>query len=206
MSRSVVIMAGGKASRWSDYGGTAKHTIAPEGEKLLDRVVRQIKRHGDRPTVMFKSEERYGELDKVYGGHSYWSADGRTVILFGDVWFTDEALDTVMTYTDEAFTVFGRFGASRRTGKPYGELYAVSFGPSEWERIVAAIERILSLDVNPNLWALYRAMHDVPDEAMAEHIDVGDGLVVIDDWTEDFDWPHDLDRWLVNRRRAGFGW
>ena len=86
-----------------------------------------------------------------------------------------------------------RWDKSNRTGKPYGEIYAISFAASMREQIIAAME-----DFTPDLsiparagWHLLHRLRDVAT------------MVEIDDETEDFDNPKDYERWMVATGRRG---
>lgn len=200
MSRVVIIAAGGKGSRWNNYLGVKKHDVKVEGVPILQRTIDQVNVHGDDPIVIKKGSQKYGDLDKIYSSKAHWNENGRTIILFGDVFFTYEALDKIMGHDEPGWTVFGRIGPSQVTGKPYGELFAVSFFTEHISKMERAIERVYKLKEreaieSANLWALYRAMHNFPDDLMNDHY-AGKGLVTIDDWTEDFDWPRDYDTFI----------
>lgn len=199
-ARIVIIPLGGKAKRWGNYLDVPKYLAPVDDEPILERTITQLKSHGEVPVIIKKSKTVYGEVDKIYSSFDRWNKYGRTIILFGDTFFTDEGLEKVMGYPDAEFTVFGRIGASSFTGKQYGELYAVSFYPEHIPIIVKAIERIIDLEKRnaidiANLWALYRAYHKFPDDMMNRHF-AGDGFVEINDFTEDFDWPEDYDRFI----------
>jgi FkbM family methyltransferase len=200
VSRAVVIPVGGKGTRWGNYLGVPKYLAPVDEQPILERTIEQVEAHGVKVDVIKDGKTTYGEIDKIYSSFDKWNKYGRTIILFGDTFFTNEALDKIMTHSLPEFTVFGRIGPSQFTGKQYGELYAVSFYPEHIPRILKAIERIVELEKRgaidiANIWALYRAYHKFPDDMMNRHF-AGDGFVEINDFTEDFDWPQDYDNFI----------
>lgn len=201
-SRRVIIAAGGEGTRWNNYLGVSKHNIRIGGETLLERTKRLFRWVGDEPIVILEGKKKFGDLDKIWSSRDYWNKYGRTVIVFGDVYFTDEAVLRISDYTESGFTVFGRIEPSVFSGKKYGELFAVSFYPEDIPKIEKAIERVTRLNErgvvdSVNLWSLYRAIHNFPDDLMNNHFG-GDGIVIVHDKTEDFDWPDDYNLWMKN--------
>lgn len=202
-SRVVIIAAGGKGKRWNNYLGVQKHQVKIDGIPLIDRTIKQFEDEGDRAVVIHDGDTKYGDLDKLYSSNKLWNRKGRTIVLFGDTYFTDAAVRKISDYPHPGFVVFGRIEPSTLTGKQYGELFAVSFYSNDIETIERAIERVSKLEErgvvhSANLWALYRAMHRFPDDLMDIHY-AGNGVEVIHDWTEDLDWPQDYDRFIEAR-------
>lgn len=196
----VIIPIGGKGTRWNNYMGVPKYKVEVDGEPILDRTIRQIREYNVEPTLIKDGESVYGDIDKIYSSREKWSKDDKTVILFGDTFFTDEAMEKIMTNQLTQWAVYGRVMGSPFTGKEYGELYGLSFYPESAPKMVKCIQRVAKLydrgAINAsNLWALYRAMHGFPDDLMNDHY-AGTDFVEINDFTEDFDWPHDYDRFI----------
>lgn len=196
----VIIPIGGKGSRWNNYLSIPKYEAKVDGVKILDRTIDQLLAHNIKPVILKKGKYTYGDLDKIYITKDYWNESGRTIILFGDTFFTDNAINIIMSYDKPEWTVFGRIGKSSFSGKEYGELFAVSFYPEHIPKMEKCIKRVAALCdrgivESPNLWALYRAMHKFPDDLMDKHF-AGYGLEEINDWTEDFDWPADYDKFI----------
>lgn len=205
----VIIAAGGKATRWGNYLGVPKHKIEIDGETISDRTIRLFKEHELDAILLTEGRSVFGDLDKIYSSYKYWNEEGRTIIVFGDVYFTEEAIQKIVDYPHTEFTVFGRIFESQLTGKGYGELFAVSFYENNINEIIRNIKRVRELYNrgcvrSANLWALYRSMQHFPDDLMDHHY-CGDNFVNIDDWTEDFDYSFDFDRWLENYNKLSNG-
>lgn len=218
MGRTVIIVAGGEAKRWKNYLDTPKHLIEIDGVPILDRTIEQIKVHEPDDfyivsnKILTRSVKRtspennpeYSEANKIFSSRKLWSSDGRTIILFGDTYFTNEALEKIMGHKEPGFWVFGRPFESSITGKPYGEIFAFTFYPESIPDIEFCLDRVTSLEKRmvirkANVWSLYRAMLKIPDDLMDLHIVSEKGFVNINDWTEDFDYPVDYDRYIERR-------
>lgn len=203
--RTIIIAAGGKGTRWNKHLGVKKHEVKIDGQQISQRTKEQFEHLGDEDiNLLLKGKSQYGDLDKIWSSRHLWNKADRTIIVFGDTYFTDAAIEKISEYKHPGFVVFGRIEPSEITGKPYGELYAVSFFENDFDRIQQAIERVVKLQERgaietANLWALYRAMHKFPDDLMNQHF-AGEGVITINDETEDFDWPVDYDRWMKLRR------
>jgi hypothetical protein len=220
MSRTTIIVSAGEGKRWGNYLGVDKSNVVVEGkEPIINRTVRQVKSHGSNLHIISnlvkvakiktkkpKNNPDWNEANKMFSSMPYWNKEGRTIILFGDTYFTDEAMNKVMGYDQPGFCIFGRPFGSQLTGKPYGEIYAISFYPENKEQLLFALERVSKLEERgviqkANVWAVYRAMLKLPDDLMNEHI-VGSKFINIDDWTEDFDYPHDYENFMTNWKKS----
>lgn len=216
----AIILAAGRDERWDHRRYPNKHFIEIDGEPLVPRIVRQLR---DRAEVIVSGHpERAYKLpdaalyvpylnpanhhaDKYLCTVPLWSHDGRTVLLFGDCWYSDEAIDTIIDYPEREWRYFCRFEPSELTGKIWGEGWGWGFYPEHIPEVIAAHHRTIELVDRGVLWRNdgwehYRAMCGLPDERMGIefHGDYG-RATVIDDWTEDFDFPQDLDTYLERR-------
>ena len=219
MSKIAIIVSAGEGKRWQNYLGVEKSHVIVEGrEPIIKRTVRQVKSHksalhivSNSPIVMGITTKKpennpdWNEANKMFSSMPYWSQHSRTTILFGDTYFTDEAMTKIMKHDKSGFYVFGRPFGSNITGKSYGEIYAISFSSEDKEQLLFALQRVSKLEERgviekANVWAVYRAMLKLPDDLMNEHI-VGSRFVNIDDWTEDFDYPHDYDNFMHNWKK-----
>src|ERR1019366_5619970 len=148
------------------------------------------------------------DCDKFLSSACLWNQEGRTVVLYGDVYFSDDAMQWVMEFQPREWALFARFGRSKLTGKKYGECFAHSFFPEHIAGHMAGLQHIVSAYSRGEIkrcggWELYRQMERLPLE---EHQRKG-RFVEIDDWTEDFDCPLDYDRWFTSRYGRGLtGW
>lgn len=196
----TLILCGGNGTRWDNFRGTLKHLLTIEGEVLLERTCRQFSEYTDDITIVAEGEnyttgkacvkpplkgaDGWNDLVKLWSSHHLWSDHDRTVLVFGDVYFTDDAVNTIMTDT-EGIKFFMRSHPSSFTGKKYREIFAIAFDSSFNDDITNFIRQSLTLPLEHGGWALFDTMKNwVPPPYRN-----------IDDWTEDFDCPIDLENW-----------
>lgn len=201
----VLVLAAGDGSRWENYRGVQKHKLVIEGEVLIERTVRQFSQYSDDVVVVGKDKSyevegarcyippyhpKWKDMAKFWSTRDIWS-DKRTVLVFGDVYFTDEAVETIMKDEGE-FTFFLRSKGSELTGKPWREIFGIAFNGSSnemlKERILEIIESCRALKTGG--WHLHTRLEHEYDDTFS---------VEIDDWTDDFDFPVDIDRWEERR-------
>lgn len=215
----VIIRCADDADRWGNYRGVPKHLVTLCGERLLERAVRLT--HTFAPDADVKvvvrdmSDRRYlvpgssrsrdkpnpgnGDVDKIASCRHLWDRKDRTVILFGDVWWGEFALRSVLTDPIDGWAAWGRI-----TADGGGELFAFAFNP-DYHRVVAdACERVAEAHRSgrlegrghggspvPGGWALYRVLCGRQVDEGGDH----GHLVHVTDWTDDMDTPDDWDRW-----------
>ncbi len=227
MTTTCILLCGGDNSRWGGYrNAPRKHLVDVEEEILLHRTLRMIEaRACDRTVVVVNRDDvglyasalsvphefhgivpaspRHTEAYKFLSSRELWNPAGRTIVLMGDVWFSEEAMTTIFESPSGDWTAFGRAGASRFTGRPYGELFAQRFTASQEHE-----EKLADLDAQYRAgtcrraasgWAHYHLMIGVDPNVHA----VGPRFVEIDDFTDDFDCPSDYDAWVFRRAFQG---
>lgn len=222
--RNVLIVCGGRGDRWNNYLGVPKQLAPIEGEPLLARTVRQVRARGLIPAVVAQPHDNrfnvagaavawaepspdLGGAARYWDSRDVWSLRSRTVILHGDVWFSDEALERILTF-DDGWTCFARLNANRLTHKPTGELFGVSFSPADigdFERAILRAaqlwqEGVISRCIGFEIWRAMQGLPDAEVRGSTPYRNVG-RCVEIDDWTDDLDRPHDYERFT--RARAG---
>lgn len=186
----VIICAAGDGTRWNNYLGRRKHEIEVGGETLLTRTVRMLHERGLTEVVITcRSEFVYqvpGAVSVVVPTVSdnnssrlhtrpFWPDDGRVLVLFGDVFLTDAALD-IMTRPHDGLVDFARTSASRATGKPGPEPFGFQFGPEDHVRLADALGRVQG--------GWWKVPADWPR------------IEIPDDGTDDFDFPDDFERFM----------
>lgn len=222
-TRAIIICAG-EGTRWGDYLGVPKHLIEISGEPLLHRTVRLLRDFGIKDIVVVsKDDPRYkvpgssqyvatlnyeenADADKFLSSRHLWNKDGRTIVLYGDVFFTLEALNTITKFQETEWTLFCRPNASRVTGHKWGECFAISFYPDSHVEMEKQLHRTAALWKSGQIsrcggWELYRAMTGRPDNKIRHPHVMTTHYRTIDDFTEDFDSPQDYDSWLANYKR-----
>lgn len=220
---NCIVLCGGNNSRWGQYKNThRKHLVEIESEILLNRTLRLVAAFNpDRTVVVVNkcdlnfyasklsfSPELYWinpvvpcqtEAYKFLSSKELWNRTGRTIVLLGDVWFSEEAMSKIFNDPGEDWTAFGRTGASRFTGCPHGEIFAQRFTSfAEHGENLARLDAMYLEGTCKRLasgWAHYQLMIGSSPNIHT----VGSRFVEIDDFTDDFDCPEDYDLWVLRR-------
>ena len=222
----ALIIAAGEATRWKNYLGVPKHFAPVDGEPIIKRTIRLMRKCGlrDIHIVAPPNDPRYqlagttlfvptkhpdhADADKFLNSRALWNTQGRTTIFYGDTYFTDAAMDAIVLHPTRGFKLFARPHRSDITGCHWGECFAISFWPEHIPALEVAFARIVDLHHQGRAkriggWELYRAFLGEDDAAICrcEFGDVG-MLHAIDDWTDDFDSADDYEEFLRRRRNS----
>lgn len=213
----MIIAAAGGQAKWGEYLGVPNHLIPIGGEPLLQRTIRQAQAYTKDVHVTTTDDDRYRVVgaarhirdtsapSEYASTRDLWSETGRTVLLYGDVYFTDAAMAAICGDTRHSYRAYGRRGASVVTGCPYGELFAASWWPEHHERmdkLLAMVHEVRASGAvtRPPGWMLLRAWQGTP---LNRHIvKRGRCFSPIDDLTDDFDYPSDYHRHPVTGVQA----
>lgn len=187
-----VIMAAGEGKRWNNYLGVPKHLIKINGETLLGRTTRILKEN-NIDYVITSSDERY----KQYGETIPQSCldceidrfeeldDDEICYLYGDVYYTEDALKTIInTPTDEILF----FGSE-------GEIFSVKVVDKKTFMKHKHIVKNLYMNNQINRcigWEIYRSLNEIP---FNEHR-ITNRYFYIQDGTDDIDFPSDYEEFL----------
>jgi len=196
-----IIICAGDGTRWDNYLGSPKHLIKIGGERLIDRVVKQLNKYNTEVYVIAKNnDDRYKvegstyyeadlnennvDADKFLSSQELWSKEGRTIVFYGDVWFTDEAIKTIIEYDKKEWILFSNMV----------ECFAQSFYPENIEEHLQALYKIRDAYKEKRIercggWEHYRAMTGIP---LTEHRFNGRNYQITD-LTDDFDYPKDYE-------------
>lgn len=208
----VLIIAAGSDQRWNNHRGTAKHLAVVEKEVLLKRTVDQFLKYtndvcvvgpdasylidGAQLYIVKSQNTHWRDAAKFLSSKNLWNPNGRTVLVFGDVWLTSDAVKRIVKNKD-SFKWFLRKGASEITGKNRGEIFAFAFNSSQAAELSQKLLYLVSMGQGEQhaQWDFYKATVGpvVSDMFTNPHYEE------IDDWTEDFDTPADFDTWEALR-------
>lgn len=208
----VIIRCAGAGSAWGDFLGGPPHLAPICGEPILYRTVRLVRefapeadirvvvRDRDRRNVVEgakrvfdKPQPERGDVDKVASSEHLWDRNGRTVLLWGDTWWSRPALRSILTDPVDGWAAWLRiYGGA-------GELFGFAFDASAHDEIRQAVDVVVRehqagrLGDIPGQWALYRALCGQP---VTVHGVWGHAYQLgVDDWTDDFDYPGDWRKW-----------
>ena len=216
MSTRVIIIAAGEATRWNNYLGTKKHLIGfgASKERLIDRTARLFSENGIKDIRLVAKKEDIEEYttphsktevanlnpknydaDKFLSSRHLWldGDEDRTIIVYGDCYFTENAVRIIVETDRKDFMLFGRAFTSNLT-RNGGECFAFSFYGQDIEGLDNDLKQLIKLYNAEEIdriggWEWYRIHVGVP---LNRHF-VGDNFKNIDDFTDDFDKPENYD-------------
>lgn len=218
MMDHIIVACGGNGTRWtkSTQGMNLpadKCRLRVNGEALMDRIASGLSgRIRESLSFVVTMEVEYklaapaaisvplqvtsSDVDKFLSSQRNWSSDGRTIVAFGDVWMTDKCMDVIAHNGVTGISWYGRRKASKLTGKPYGEIWAVSFDSKSAKRFEdACLSTALQLKLGQRRraigWDVFEVLTGKP--ACAQDNSFWD----IDDMTEDFDTAEDWHKWYA---------
>jgi hypothetical protein len=205
----VVLPCSGQTIRWGNYLGLPKHLAPFDGIPLIKRTVTQLRHIGFTDILITAFNENfqtdganlvvpeYSLLPGTGIGHSepFWSKTGRTLILFGDVYYSDMAMNIITQSDPSNIKWFGRIGPGK-SGCSYGELFGLSLPLEKQSELRECILFIGQEKEKGNIdratsWECYRFLHGIDLNLNI----IGPDFYDIDDETEDFDYPHEYEMW-----------
>lgn len=206
MGRQYVIMAGGYYSHFD----RPKALMVVGGETIVGRTVRLLKSAGINPgdILITGTDERlrdYG-VEVLVHDNSYRWVDGKMLgywldafypffdddiqltFLYGDVVYSPEAIDKIVTCKRSGNILFGTSAAKNTLHKNWGEPFA--FQVDDYRTFMDGVDAVKKLHDegklkrHPITWELYRYLNglDVNVQAVksATYICIDDGTIDID--------------------------
>lgn len=216
-SNRFVIAAAGNGVRWKNYLGKKKHLIEIGGESLVERTIRLVHKFNPGAEIIVIGKDNAYSFDgsvtaipsyycgakflnkpAIYASKNLWNPDGFTTLLFGDTFYTEDCLKKISAdniYSSPRF--FGRPKGSQLTGKVYGEIFAIRFSHQIIEDLNERLQSLNELHEKNLLprfqgWDLHRHAENIP--LGSGHL--GPNFIAITDFTDDFDFPIDYDKWV----------
>ena len=218
----VLLIAAGSGTRWNNYLGVPKHLAPVRGTTVLGRLVSQFQGVAD-VTVVGPPDDRYrydgstlvcpavrdADADKFLSSRHLWNPDGPTLIVYGDIFLSWPARDLIVHHPDR-LALFARWGRARLTGTPYGECFAYRLPATEHDRFEHALwdvdgwQREGLIDRSGG-WETFQRLNGAGVDTVRRHRQTSGPCQFVDvnDWSDDFDWPKDYERWRQARQAAG---
>ena len=209
MTRAL-IMAGGADEKWTRLGGEGRrHFQVIAGERVIDRVVRQLRERGitdigiispladpgyDLDGTFRVAPTRTGWGEEGLNGQHHWHEQNRTLMVYGDTVFSEKAVDIIAKYDGRRFMMFGRYGNGVIKGGG-GELFAFSFWPEHRRMWADAVQMSIDLKAKGLIkragsWEGYRIMAGARGRGVSRHRLYPRVFTNINDrMTDDFDTP-----------------
>jgi len=192
----VLLLCAGSSGEFEKIFGVPKQLLEFGPETLLGRTVRLLRENELRDIDVVSHDSRlqvdgcgffrplaYGSaLETFLSTQTLWQ--DRTIVLHGDVFFTEKAMRTV-AQCDAELRMFGRLGENALTLGPWSELFAFSFSSGSADMIADHAKKAIELG-GVRIWHLYRSMAGFAPE---EHKIEERYFHTIMDFTDDFDTP-----------------
>lgn len=187
-----------------------KQLTVINGERLVDRTIRLLKENGVEDIFITSNDKRFEDCDapvlhhynsyKVVDGvqEGYWldafypffSPSQTVCFMFGDVYYTEEAIRTIVGLKCVKNTLFGTKDAKNKKHENWGEPFAYKVVDyAEFMRGVETVKQMQDDGVTkrvPIVWELYRFLNGL-DVNVQKVLD--ETYVCIDDKTMDVDTP-----------------
>ena len=189
-----IIMADGKGTRWQNYNDIPKHFIEIGGETLLGRTVRLLN-EGDReaeviitshdPRYEVPGARRYEPLNNVLEIDRFTEeliADD-VCFLYGDTYYSQAAMDTILGTATDDMIFFGNERSIVAIKVKDGELFRSHVDNVRRLYLAGEIEKCIG-------WQVYQSFTGLPFGEKK----IGPKYIVLEDGTEDFNSPEDLNR------------
>lgn len=203
-----VIMCGGK------YPHFAKHKALTEvnGEPLVKRTVRILKGLTNDQIFITASDPAFEEFAPILPHENSYQHDGKqatgywldafypyflpgteVTYLMGDVYYTRQAMNTIVNYRADRNTLFGTSDAMNENHQNIGEAFA--YKVTDYEKFLNGISEVKKmydngkLKRNPLIWELYRYLNGFDINVQRINPET---YVCIDDETIDIDYPEEI--------------
>lgn len=188
-----VVMANGKGLRWGNHLGIPKHLIEVHGERLLDRIVRQVSSRDPHAEIVISAKDpRYEtpgarrhvplrdefEIDRFVPE----LITDDVCFLYGDTFYTDEAVDKIVSTPTKSIAFFGN------------DAVIVAVKSASSDTLAKHLRHLRHLCERGDLaeakgWHLYKLHFDQPLRMKPTL----DQLVSVDGWVHDLGTPGDWD-------------
>lgn len=202
-----IIMCGGRYRQWE----TPRHMTKVNGEEIVARTIRLLRENGVEDIAIssgndifkkfgvpvLKHENTYdAEGPNRTAGHwvdAFYPANEPTCYIFGDVFFSPEAIKTIVETETDSIQFFASappFAAEYR--KPWAEPFALKV--IDTDRLKRSIEETKRLDRERRFWRkpIMWELWSVITEGELNEIDYG-SYKAINDYTCDIDYPSEAE-------------
>ena len=207
-----VIMCGGVYNHFN----TPRPLIEIRGERLIDRTIRLLRENGCEDICISSNDPIFDSLGVPRLEHTntyvvskdvklsgYWldafyphfSDDTKVTFIFGDVYYTENAIKTIVEYKTDGNILFGTGIARNKLGKNWGEPFA--YMVNDYKTFMDGVRAVKKLQDEGKtkrialVWELYRYLNGLDINVQAINDDT---YVCIDDGTIDIDEPIMIDK------------
>lgn len=195
---TYILMCAGNGKRWNNYMGIPKHLVKIDEETLLGRTTRLLKKYGVKYYITGNDERyaRYGDLrcqtvnDCEIDRFEESLIDGEVCYLYGDVYYTEEALEKIINTNTKDITFFGS----------EDEIFAIKI--KDIDLFLEHKHKVKELYIQGKIdrcigWEIYRSLYNIP---FNEHKILKRYIKILDD-TDDIDFPDDYENFIKKRSK-----
>ena len=201
----IIIMCGGYYENFKEH----KSLSIINGERLIERTIRLLKENGIKDYYISSNDDRFKEYGKIlkhentykqingtqegYWVDAYYPTDKPCIYLHGDVYYTEKAIKTILSYKPKVNTMIGNQWAlnieHKKVGEPFGWIIV------NQKKFRKAIEETKILqdegkcDRMPVSWELYQVLNEHDVNGFDISIDT---YLPIYDETVDIDYPEQI--------------
>ena len=202
-----IIMCGGEYEKFK----TPKHLSIVNKERLVDRTIRLLKENGITDISISSNNPIFDicgvtrlehkntfklniDSQEGYWLDAYYPVEEPVCYIYGDVYFTDNAIKTIVEYQSDKNTLFGTGMARNIEHKNWGEPFA--YKVFDYKSFFEGIKDVKKLqdegktDRMPVTWELYRYLNGL-DVNIQQVLD--ETYISIDDGTTDIDIPRHIE-------------
>lgn len=194
-----IILCGGEYKEFK----TPKHFTKIKGERIIDRTIRLLKENGVKEIYISSNNPMFDNLgverlenknnDYIEDTQGYWldafyPTEEKVRYIFGDVYFTEDAIKKIVNYKTDKDMLFGTSDAKNEFHENWGEpfCYIVNH-PKEFHEGIKKIKKLYDegkTKRHPIVWELYRYLNGLD---INTQMVIDDTYEVIDDGTMDVD-------------------
>ena len=200
-----IIMCGGEYEKFQ----TPKHLSIVKGERLVERTIRLLKENGIEDIAIssnsplfdglgvprLEHNNTYKQINGTQEGYwldAYYPMQDPVCYLYGDVYYTEQAIKTIIDNKDKGNILFGTSIARNELHQNWGEPFAYKVNdPITFFKGIEAVKKLQDEGKTkrmPVSWELYRYLNGLDVNIQR----ITNNYIDIDDGTMDIDYPEDI--------------
>ena len=194
-----IIMCGGEYKNFK----TPKHLTVIKGERIVDRTIRLLKENGVKEIYISSNNPLFDSCgvprlenkkndficrEKGYWLDAFYPTSEKVRYIFGDVYFTEDAIKKIVNYKTNKDVLFGTSDAKNKYHENWGEPFCyIVNNPKKFHKSIEEVKKLYDegkTKRHPIVWELYRYLHklDINIQRITEdYVCIDDGTMDVDD-------------------------
>lgn len=187
-----IIMADGKGKRWKNYKGIPKHFVEVDGEKIIARTIKLLKKFdpgccitvtSHDPRYEFKDAVRYEPKNNRHEIDRFTEEliNDNICFLYGDTYYTDSCIKKIVNNRTDDISFFGNKKIIVGIKVRFGETFRWHFNKVKTMYLNKELEKCTG-------WQVYQSYAGLvvgPDKV------IGKGFIDIEEESFDINTPED---------------